>query len=125
MCLLSFSLSPGADADGFLGNQCWHNARYLISFLPWLISLHWDRFNMWILVKIGSVVNVSSPLRILMLPKSLIDGIMDCQTMLFEVIGPFGFTAPSTEDICSSLWANNGKIRNKYIEFSTLTVGRL
>ena len=105
----SFSLSSRADADGFFRNQCWHNTGYFIYLLPWLISFLWDRLNMRIMVKIGSLVNVGRPLWILMLPEGLIDGIVDGLTMLFETIRPFGYAAPSTENICPSLWAINGK----------------
>jgi hypothetical protein len=43
-----------------------------------------------------------------MLLKSLIDGIMDRLTMLFQLIRPLGHSTPGAENKYSSLWAMNG-----------------
>ena len=60
-------------------------------------------FDIWIMLKIGSMVFVSSALRILIWLKGLISGMMHYITVIFEYIRPFVYATPGAENIGSPL----------------------
>ena len=104
-CLICLFLSSGTDNTGIWGHQWWHGVTYLISFAPWDVSHLLNLFDIWISIKICSMVDVSSTLRILMWLKGLIYCIMNTLTVRWKTIRPFAFTAPRAENKRSSLWS--------------------
>ena len=105
LCFFSFSLPPGADADSLFRSKYWEDGTTRDCPFVWLIWYLWNWFNLWILVKIGSLIRINWPLWFLMMSKGPIGCIMDGLTVLFKLISPLGNPTPSTEDYCSSLWA--------------------
>merc|ERR1712127_622161 len=105
LCLFSFDLSPGTDADGLIRNQRWKNWWCFIFLSPWLVSYLFDMFDIWKFVHIGSGILVSWSSRIFMLLKGPIGGIVHRLTMLFQLIRPHPITTKGAENKCSSLWA--------------------
>ena len=102
-CLISLFLSSGTDNTGIWGHQWWHGVTHLVSFAPWDVSHLVNLFDIWISIKICSMVDVSSTLRILKWFKGLVYSIMDKLAMQFQMIWSLVYATPRAENKRSSL----------------------